>query len=62
MWNLRGAIGATKADTAILWGQIGWTGTNMPDLANRIVNQVRSRYGNANANQAIAAFHERGIL
>jgi hypothetical protein len=62
LWNLRGAIGANHADTAILWGQIGWTGTNMPDLANRIVAQVRSRYGNQEATKAIAAFHERGIL
>ena len=62
LWNLRGAIGATHADTAILWGQIGWTGTDMPELANRIVSQVRSRYGNSEANKAVAAFHERGIL
>jgi hypothetical protein len=26
------------------------------------VSQARSRYGNAEANKAIAAFHERGIL
>jgi hypothetical protein len=62
LWNLRDAIGATHADTAILWAQIGWTGTTMPDLANRIVDQVQSRYGNREARLATAAFEERGIL
>jgi len=62
LWNLRRAIGATHADTAILWAQFNWTGTNMPDLANRIVAQVRARYGNSEGNKALAAFHDRGIL
>ena len=62
LWNLRTAIGATHADTAILWGQIGWTGTDMPELAGRIVDQVDDRYGPAEAALAEAAFHERGIL
>ncbi len=62
LWNVRTAIGAAHADTAILWAQINWTGTNMPDLANRIVEQVRARYGNGEANLARAAFEERGIL
>ena len=62
LWNLRGAIGATHADTATLWAQMGWTGTTMPDLANRIVSQVQSRYGTREARLATAAFAERGIL
>ncbi|MEP7379419.1 MAG: bacillolysin [Chloroflexota bacterium] len=62
LWNLRSAIGANHADTSILWAQFGWTGTTMPDLADLVVDQVRSRYGNKEANKAIAAFHERGIL
>ena len=62
LWNLRNAIGATHADTAILWAQMGWTGTTMPDLANRIVSQVQSRYGTREARLATAAFAERGIL
>ncbi len=62
LWNLRGAIGATHADTAILWAQMGWTGTTMPELANRIVSQVQSRYGTREARLATAAFAERGIL
>ena len=62
LWNLRTAIGATHADTAILWAQIGWTGTTMPDLAIRIVNEVEERYGAAEAALARDAFEERGIL
>ena len=61
LWNLRTAIGAAHADTAILWGQIGWTGTTMPDLAGRIVDQVENRYGAGEAALAEAAFLERGI-
>jgi hypothetical protein len=62
LWNLRSAIGANHADTAILWAQIGWTGTTMPALAQRIVDQVATRYGAAEGAQATAAFAERGIL
>ena len=62
LWNLRTAIGAGHADTAILWAQIGWTGTDMPELAGRIVDQVDDRYGAAEAALAEAAFQERGIL
>ncbi len=45
LWNLRTAIGAAHADTAILKGQLGWTGTTMPALAQRIVDQVDDLYG-----------------
>ena len=62
LWNLRTAIGAAHADTAILWAQIGWTGTDMPELAGRIVDQVDDRYGAGEAALAEAAFQERGIL
>jgi hypothetical protein len=62
LWNLRTAIGATHADTAILWAQIDWTGTDMPALAQRIVDQVTARYGGAEGVLAEAAFAERGIL
>lgn len=60
LWNLRTAIGAEHADTAILWAQIGWTGTTMPDLASRIRCQVADRYPGEEA-AAAAAFAERGI-
>jgi hypothetical protein len=62
MWNLRTAIGPTEADTATLWAQLGWTGTNMPDLAQRIVDQVTTRYGDVDGGKAATAFEERGIL
>jgi len=62
LWNLRTAIGANHADTAILWGQIGWTGTTMPALAQRIVDQVTTRYGSREGAKARGAFAERGIL
>ena len=62
LWNLRDAIGPTRADTAILRAQFDWTGTTMPDLAQRIVNAVNDLYGPGRAGQAAAAFAERGIL
>ncbi|MEP6468965.1 MAG: bacillolysin [Chloroflexota bacterium] len=60
--NLHYAIGQTHADTAILMAQFDWTGTTMPDLAERIVDAVDDLYGAAQATAAEAAFHERGIL
>lgn len=60
LWNLRAALGATHADTAILQAQFDWVGTNMPDLAQRIVDQAQALYGQGAA--AEAAFAERGIL
>ncbi len=62
LWDLRTALGHVKADTAILWAQDGWTGTTMPALAQRIVNEVRARYTPADASRAYAAFEARGIL
>lgn len=62
LWNLRTAIGANHADTAILWAQFDWTGTTMPALAQRIVDQVTARYGSREGAKAKAAFAERGIL
>lgn len=62
LWNLRTAIGATHADTAILRAQLGWVGTTMPDLAELIVGEVDDLYGAGEAALAEAAFQERGIL
>jgi zinc metalloprotease ZmpB len=62
LWNLRTAIGRAHADTAILWAQFGWTGTTIPALAQRIVDQVEDRYGAAEAALAEAAFQDRNIL
>jgi hypothetical protein len=60
LWNLRGSLGNVHADTAILWAQFGWTGTNMPDLARLIVGYAESLYDEGAA--AWSAFHDRGIL
>ena len=62
LWNLRDAIGAEHADTAILRAQFDWTGTDMPELAQRIVDAVDDLYGAGEAALAEAAFAERGIL
>jgi len=51
-----------KADTIILQGTNGYTGTTMPDLANRTVAAAQSLYGNAAANAVHQAFADRGIL
>ena len=62
LWDIRGAIGATHADTAILRAQFDWVGSTMPDLAQRTVDAVNDLYGAGEAALAEAAFAERGIL
>ncbi len=66
LWNVRGAVGATCADTAILRAQFDWTGTTMPELAQRIVDAVAGLAADACAAGddvlAEAEFAERGIL
>jgi len=62
LWNLRTALGHTRADTAILLTQIGQDDPTMASLATDIVRTVRGLYGNGAGNQAFAAFHDRGIL
>jgi hypothetical protein len=51
-----------KADTIILQGTSGYTGTTMPDLANRTVTAAKQLYGNSVANTVRQAFVNRGIL
>ena len=60
LWNLRDAIHATHADTAILRAQFDWVGTTMTDLAQRIRCQVATLYPGEEA-AAGAAFAGRGI-
>ncbi|HEX2427072.1 MAG TPA: hypothetical protein VHI53_04045, partial [Gaiellaceae bacterium] len=62
LWDIRQALGNVKADTIILQGTNGYTGTTMPDLANRTVAAAQSLYGNAAANAVRQAFIARGIL
>jgi zinc metalloprotease ZmpB len=62
LWDIRGAIGPTKADTAILDGQFGFAGGTMPALARDIVAAARSLYGARTSSRVEAAFEARGIL
>jgi hypothetical protein len=62
LWDIRNALGPTKADTIILHGTNGYTGTTMPDLANRTVAAAQALYGSAAANAVHTAFANRGIL
>ena len=62
LWDIRGAIGPVKADTAILDGQFGFDGGTMPALARDTVAAARTLYGNRTASQVEAAFEARGIL
>jgi zinc metalloprotease ZmpB len=62
LWDIRGAIGPTKADTAILDGQFGFDGGTMPALAQDIVAAARSLYGARTASRVEAVFEARGIL
>ena len=62
LWDIRNALGPTTADTIILQGTNGYTGTTMPDLANRTESAAQALYGNAAANAVHIAFANRGIL
>jgi hypothetical protein len=62
LWDIRQALGHTRADTIILQGSFDFPGTSMPDLATRTVNAARSLYGNGVANTVRQAFVSRGIL
>jgi len=62
LWDIRQALGHVKADTIILQGTSGYTGTTMPDLANRTVAAALSLYGTSARNAVRQAFVNRGIL
>jgi zinc metalloprotease ZmpB len=62
LWDIRGAIGHVRADTAILQGQFGFDGGTMPALAERIVAAANTLYGAATAGLVEDQFEERGIL
>jgi len=62
LWDIRQALGHVKADTIILQGTSGCTGTTMPDLANRTVAAALSLYGTNARNAVRQAFVNRGIL
>jgi Zn-dependent metalloprotease len=62
LWQIRASLGNVRADTLILMAQFDWTGTTMPDLANRTVAAAQSLYGNGAAVKVRQAFEARGIL
>jgi zinc metalloprotease ZmpB len=64
LWDIRQtpALGHVKADTIILQGTNGYTGTSMPDLAARTVAAAQALYGPSAAADVQLAFHNRGIL
>jgi zinc metalloprotease ZmpB len=62
LWDIRQALGHVKADTIILDGTNGYTGTSMPDLATRTVAAAQSLYGASAASAVQQAFEDRGIL
>jgi zinc metalloprotease ZmpB len=62
LWDIRQALGHLEADTIILEGTNGYTGTSMPDLATRTVAAAQALYGSGAAAAVQLAFENRGIL
>jgi zinc metalloprotease ZmpB len=62
LWDIRQALGNVQADTIILQGSFDFSGTTMPDLANRTVAAAQQLYGTAAATAVRKAFADRGIL
>jgi hypothetical protein len=62
LWDIRGALGPTTADTVILQGSFDFPGTTMTDLANRTVLAAQQLYGSGAAVKVRKAFQNRGIL
>ena len=62
LWDIRNAVGSTRADTLILEGQFDVGSPTMPQLATSTVAAARRLYGNSVANQVRRAFEVRGIL
>ena len=62
LWDIRVALGHATADTIILQAQFDFPGTDMPELARRMVATARLLYSSATADIVQAKFEERGIL
>jgi hypothetical protein len=62
LWDIRQALGNVQADTIILQGSFDFSGTTMPELANRTVAAAQQLYGRAAATVVTRAFTARGIL
>ena len=63
LWDIRLALGSTKADTLILEAQFSFApDTTMPAAATATVAAAQSLYGSATANTVRTKFENRGIL
>ena len=63
LWDIRGSLGHTQADTIILEAQFSFApDTSMPAAATATVDTAEQLYGPAAANAVRAAFQARGIL
>ena len=62
LWDIRGALGSTKADTVILQGMFDMPNPTMPELARNTVAAASSIYGSTTASKVQKAFEARGIL
>jgi hypothetical protein len=63
LWDIRGQLGHTKADTLILEAQFDFAGdTTMPAAASATVAAAQRLYGHHAANIVRGAFQARGIL
>lgn len=62
LWDIRGALGATAADTVIVQAQFDMPDPTMPQLAAKTVAVAKQLYGNGTATKVKAAFVARGIL
>ena len=62
LWDIRGELGPTMADTVILDGQFEFDGGTMPALARDIVGAAEGLYGSSVADEVEAVFAAHGIL
>ncbi len=63
LWDIRNALGPTKADTLILQGIFSYApDTTMPAAAQATVDAAKQLYGKSTASAVKAAFQSRGIL
>jgi hypothetical protein len=62
LWDIRGALGSTKADTIILQGMFDMPNPTMPELGRNTVAAASSLYGPTTATKVQKAFQARGIL
>lgn len=63
LWDIRGQLGHTQADTIILEAMFGFAlDTTMPQAAAVTVDTARQLYGSSTADIVLAAFQARGIL